>query len=32
MYQFIDDQSNVYDNKKIKIEYLHFGFDLRMSA
>ena len=32
MYKLIDDQNNVCDNKKIKIEYLHFGFDLRMSA
>ena len=32
MYRSIDDQNNVCDHGKIKIEYLHFGFDLRMIA
>ena len=30
MYQPIENQNNECDNRKIKIEYLHYGFDIRM--
>ena len=30
MYQSIDDQKNACDHRKIKIDYLHFGFDFCM--
>ena len=32
MYPSIDDRNNACDHRNIEIEYLHFGWDLRMIA
>ena len=30
MYRYIDDQNSACDHRKIKLNYLHVGFDINM--